>query len=85
MSKWHDEIHKNVLMLMCCVEKKLCVIDYPGLNWITEINSKIFKLMFSGQNDHIPNFVCPSAVHRRSWPITGGAGRHCLRAYTWAT
>lgn len=27
----------------------------------------------------------PPAVSRKSWRITGGAGRCCLQAYTWAT
>lgn len=47
MSKLHDEIHKNVLMVMCCVGTTVQTIDYPGLSWITLINSKIIKLVFS--------------------------------------
>lgn len=75
-------------MVICCVETTV----HYRLSWSKldhfnqQLNNSVGVLTTGwGQNDHVLSCVCPSAVDRRSWRITGGAARHCLRACTWAT
>lgn len=53
------------------------------------IETKLESVSAHSPSQHYCTFfllsLCPPAVPRRSWRITGGAGRCCLQAYTWAT